>query len=103
MAISTANVTTAGNIVYTSSGNTAVTWLSLCNTGMSNVTANVFAVPSGNTAGASNQIAYTLLLQSGDTYQIYVGNEKLLLDNGDFIQADATANTVTSVVSYTSV
>jgi hypothetical protein len=30
MSISTANVTSAGNIVYTSSGNTAVTFLSLC-------------------------------------------------------------------------
>jgi hypothetical protein len=103
MAISTATVTIVGNTVYTSSGNTAITWLSLNNWGPANVTANIFAVPSGNTADTSNQIAYSLLLQSGDTYQIYSGNEKLLLSNGDFVKVDATANTVTSVTSYTSV
>ena len=103
MAISTVSVTTVGNTVYTSSGNTAITWLSLNNWGPSNVTANVFAVPSGGTAGTSNQIAYALLLQSGDTYQIYAGNEKLLLSNGDFVSVDATSNTVSAVTSYTSV
>lgn len=103
MAISTVSVTTVGNTVYTSSGNTAITWLSLNNWGPSNVTANVHTVPSGNSVSTSNQIAYSLLLQSGDTYQIYVGNEKLLLSNGDFVSVDATANTVTAVTSYTSV
>lgn len=103
MSISSVSVTTVGNTVYTSSGNTAITWLSLNNWGPANVTANIFAVPNGDSAGTTNQIAYSLLLQSGDTYQIYVGNEKLLLDNGDFIQADATANTVSAVTSYTSV
>jgi hypothetical protein len=103
MAISTITVTTVGNTVYTSSGNTAITWLSLNNWGPANVTANIFTVPSGNTADTTNQIAYSLLLQSGDTYQIYSGNEKLLLSNGDFVKVNATANTVTSVTSYTSV
>lgn len=101
MAISTVSVTTVGNVVYTSNGNTAITWLSLNNWGPANVTANVFAVPNGELAGTLNQIAYSLLLQSGDTYQIYVGNEKLLLSNGDIINVDATANTVSAVTSYT--
>ena len=103
MAITTVSVTTVGNTVYTSSGNTAVTWLSLNNWGPANVTANIYAVPSGNTVGTSTQIAYALLLQSGDTYQLYVGNEKLLLNNNDFISVNATANTITAVTSYTSV
>ena len=103
MAITTVNVTTVGNTVYTSSGNTAVTWLSLNNWGPGNVTANIYAVPNGNTADTSSQIAYALLLQSGDTYQIYAGNEKLLLSNGDFVKVTATGNTVTAVTSYTSV
>jgi hypothetical protein len=103
MAITTVSVTTVGNTVYTSSGNTAITWLSLNNWGPANVTANVYTVPSGGSAGTSNQIVYALLLQSGDTYQIYVGNEKLLLSNGDFVNVNATDNTVTSVTSYTSV
>jgi hypothetical protein len=103
MAISTVSVTTVGNTVYTSSGNTAITWLSLNNWGPANITANVFTVPNGNVPGTSNQVAYALLLQSGDTYQLYVGNEKLLLSNGDFVNVNATANTVTAVTSYTSV
>ena len=103
MALITVGVTTVGNTVYTSSGNTAITWLSLNNWGPSNVTANIFTVPSGNTADTTTQVAYALLLQSGDTYQIYSGNEKLLLSNGDFVNVDATANTVTAVTSYTSV
>ena len=103
MALTTVFVTSIGNTVYTSSGNTAITWLSLNNWGPANVTANIFTVPNGGAVGNINQIAYSLLLQSGDTYQIYSGNEKLLLSNGDFVSVNATANTVTSVTSYTSV
>ena len=103
MSITTASITTAGNIVYNSSGNTAITWLSLNNWGPANVTANLFVVPNGNVSSTSNQVYYTLLLQSGDTYQIYAANEKLILANGDFVQVDATSNTVTAVTSYTSI
>jgi hypothetical protein len=103
MSITTASVTTAGNIVYTSSGNTAVTWLSLNNWGPANVTANLYVVPNGSSESTSNQVYYALSLASGDTYQIYVGNEKLLLESGDFIQVDATANSVTAVTSFTSI
>ena len=95
--------TVVGNVVYTSGGNTAITWLSLNNWGASNVTANVFVVPNGNSATTSNQILYALLLQSGDTYQLYAAGEKLLLGTGDFVQVIATANTVTAVTSYTSI
>ena len=92
-----------GNVVYTSGSNTAITWLSLNNWGPSNVTANMFVVPSGNTATTSNQILYSLPLASGDTYQIYAAGEKLLLNTGDFVQVQATANTVTAVTSFTSI
>ena len=95
--------TVVGNIVYTSGGNTAITWLSLNNWGPSNVTANMFVVPNGNTATTSNQILYSLPLASGDTYQIYAAGEKLLLGTGDFVQVITTANTVTAVTSYTTI
>ena len=95
--------TVVGNVVYTSGGNTAITWLSLNNWGPSNVTANMFVVPSGATATTSNQILYALSLTSGDTYQLYSAGEKLLLGPGDFVQVIATANTVTAVTSYTSI
>lgn len=102
MSITTATATSAGNIVYISTGNTAITWLSLNNWGPSNVTANLFVVPSTDLPGTPNQVYYSLLLASGDTYQIYAANEKLLLDDGDFVQVDCTGN-IAVVTSYTSV
>ena len=104
MSISTTNVTTVGNVVYTSSGNTAVTFLSLANYGVSNVTANVYVVPSGNAVGNLNIITSNLLITTQDTYQFYAGNEKLILANGDSIQVNASANNaIATVVSYTSI
>ena len=103
MSITTASVTTVGNVVYTSSGSTAVTWLTLNNWGPANVTANLYVVPNGSSSSTSNQVYYALLLQSGDTYQINSGGEKLVLSNGDFIQVNSTANTVTAVTSYIAV
>jgi hypothetical protein len=95
--------TVVGNTVYTSGGNTAITWMSLNNWGPANVTANVFVVPNSGNATTSNQILYALPLASGDTYQLYAAGEKLLLGSGDFVQVIATANTVTAVTSYTSI
>lgn len=104
MTLQTANVTTTVANVYVSTGNTAITWLSLCNYSAGNVLANVFVVPAGNTAGTTNQIWHNLPLPAGDTYQIYQAAEKILLANGDTVQANCSANTTVSVVtSYTSI
>ena len=108
MAISTTNVTTAVGNVYVSSGNSAVTFLSLCNVGAANVTANVHVVPSGDSADSTNLTVIGLDISAsgantGDTYQLYSGGEKLLLGNGDSIQVSSSANTVTAITSYTSI
>jgi phage gp45-like len=109
MTIQVGNVTTTPASVYTSVGNTAITFLSLCNYTAGNITANVYVVPSGGTAGNSNIIVTGLELRAsglltGDTYQLYAGAEKLLLANGDSIQVDANANnSITTVTSYTSI
>lgn len=109
MSITTANVTTNGTAVYTSTGNTAVTFLSLCNYSASNVLANVHVVPSGNTASNLNLVITQLELSAsgngtGDTYQLYLGGEKLLLGNGDFIEVGVSANSaVAAVTSFTSI
>lgn len=105
MAIATANVTngSAAN-VYVSSGNTAVTFLSLTNITAGNVLANVYVVPSGGTAGNTNVTLLQIEIATLDTYQLYAGNEKLLLNNGDSIQANSNAATsITAVCSYTNV
>lgn len=104
MSLSTANVTTTTANVYTSSGNTAVTFLSLCNYGAGNVTANVYVVPSGSSAGNLNLSVSNVLITTGDTFQFYAGNEKLILANTDTIQVNASANSaIAAVVSYTSI
>jgi hypothetical protein len=109
MSITTASVSTTTGSVYTSSGNTAITFMSICNYSASNVAVNVYAVPSGNSAGNSNIILTGIELEAsgngtGDTYQLYAGGEKLLLGNGDSVQLSATANSaVTVVTSYTTI
>lgn len=105
MAIATANVSngSAAN-VYVSSGNTAVTYLSLTNISAGNVLANVYVVPSGDTAGNTNVTLLQIEIATLDTYQLYAGNEKLLLSNGDSIQANSNAaSSITAVCSYTNV
>jgi len=104
MSIQTSNVTTTIANVYVSTGDTAVTFLSLTNYSVSNVTANVYVVPSGNSAGNLNSVVANIQLTTEDTYQFYSGNEKLVLANGDSIQVNAGAdNSIAAVVSYTSV
>lgn len=104
MSIQNSNVTTTVANVYVSSGDTAVTFLSLANYSASNVTANVYVVPSGNTAGNLNVVVANIQITTQDTYQFYAGNEKLVLATGDSIQVNAGAdNSIAAVVSYTSV
>ena len=104
MSISTANVTTSIANTYVSSGNTAVTFLSLANYSTSNVTANVYVVPSGDAVGNLNISVANILITTTDTYQYYSGNEKLILANGDSIRVNASANSsIAAIVSYTSI
>jgi hypothetical protein len=103
MTIATIAVTTLTGNVYVSGGNTAITSLTLCNWGPSNVTANLHVVPSSASATTTNQMLVGLSLASGDTYQIYAAGEKLLLGPGDSVQVVATANTVSAVTSYTTI
>jgi hypothetical protein len=104
MSIQVANVTTNTASVYTSSGNTAITFLSLCNYSASNVSANVYVVPNGGSVGDSTAVLASLGITTLDTYQLYSGGEKLLLGNGDSIQVSCTANnSITVTTSYTTI
>ena len=89
------------NVIYTSVGNTAITSLTMCNWGVSNVTANLFVVPSGNTPDTTNIALSNIAIPLSETAQMYMFSEKLLLANGDTICANASANTVTAITSYT--
>lgn len=103
MPIATGNITTAAANVYASSGNTVITFLSLCNYSTSNVTANVWVVPNGGSVGNLTAVVANISIPAEDTYQFYVANEKLILSNGDTVQANASANnSITTITSYTS-
>ena len=104
MSIAIANIGTSATNVYVSGSNTAVTFLSLCNYSAGNVVANVFVVPSGNTAGNTNIVLSEIEIAAGDTYQFYAGGEKLLLSTGDYIVANANVgSSITTVASYTTI
>jgi len=90
------------NIDLRYTGNTAITSMTLCNWSPNTVLANLFVVPAGNTADTTNQMWYSLALPSGDTYQLYVAAEKLILSSGDSIQANCSNTGVSVITSYTS-
>jgi hypothetical protein len=102
MPIALGNLSTSTANIYVSSGNTAVTFLSLCNHSAGNVVANVFVVPSGDTASTLNMVLSSIELAANDTYQFYAGGEKLLLSNNDAVAANCDSpGNISTVTSYT--
>lgn len=102
MAIQNRTLTTSYSAVYTSVGDTATTVIYLCNTSSSTVTFNLCVVPDGGSPGASNLVYADQLLAAKDTYIIDL--EKLILEDGDSIQAkDDTGSVTTVTVSYVSI
>lgn len=103
MTIAVEVLQTAPQPIFNSLTNSAITFLSLCNTSLTDTIINVYVVPNGVSVNASCTICSKLLIPAGDTYQIYVGNEKLLLGVGDSIYAEANyPNAINAVISYTS-
>lgn len=60
----------------TSAGNTAITFLSICNFNTANVLANVHVVLAGQIASNNNIILSSLTLTSQNTYQLYSAGGK---------------------------
>jgi hypothetical protein len=110
MAISNTQVTSANTLIYTSSGNTAITTIIFCNTtayNSENPEANqsllyVYAVPNvggiAGTASSSNIIINGLPIPAGET--VSLDQEKLVLSLGDTLVAktDSLSN-ITATVS----
>jgi hypothetical protein len=104
MATSVNLVTITTQPIFTSVVNTAITFMSFCNHSATPVTINMYVVPAGETVSNSCLVYSLLQIPPYDTYQIYVGNEKLILAPGDMIYSDADIDSVVNVVtSYTSV
>lgn len=101
MSIQTTSVNTVNTTVYTSSGRTGLTILSLCNHSANTVTVSLYVVPSGDTANTGNIMIKNLEIVAGDTFIIYQGGEKLVLDDSDYIVAIASdPAAVTAIASY---
>lgn len=100
--ITNAALTTSVSNAYVSSGDTVTSVAYFCNYSGSPVNIHVYLVPNGGTASSSNIIYSNVNIQAGDTY--IMETEKIILGDGDTIQANASANTaVTVTVSYTGV
>lgn len=109
MAIVNTTITGSNTTIYTSSGNTAITTIIVCNNSAFNPSspaANtsllyMYAVPSGGTATDSgpgaNIIVNGLPIPAGET--VSFDQEKIVLANGDFIVAktDSASNLVATV------
>ena len=104
MAIVTTNVTNSATTVYTSSGNSAVTYATINNVSAGAISVDIHVVPSGDSVGNINCIAKTLEIAATDAYQLYSGGEKLLLEGSDVISVTANvAAGINAVVSFTSI
>jgi hypothetical protein len=92
MAITNTTIGTTATIVYTSSGNSAVSVIYVCNTSASTVTFDVHLTPFGEGAVVTNQIYKEISLDAGDTY--ILDTEKIFLGNQDrivMIASDSSA------------
>ena len=89
---------TASIIAGTSVQSKAITCMYFCNTTGTTAYVNVFAVPSGGTV--ANCIIYNnLSIAAQDT--VVVDLEKIILGDGDSIQANCTVNnSVALTISY---
>lgn len=85
---STALDTTIGNI-FTASGTqgNVVSVAYFCNRSGGTTTFNLYLVPSGQTANANNIVYSNKQITSNDTYILEL--EKIILSNGDMLQANA--------------
>lgn len=90
--------------VFTAVGQQAITVMYICNTSVANIAVNVNCIAGDDSSSSSqdNRIYSDLEIASNDTYVI--STEKLILDNGDFLEVDSnTADAVTVTVSSISV
>ena len=104
MTIAVTAVSNSLTTVYTSTNNTAITYLNLTNSSGGAITVDIHVIPNGGTAGTTNLVGKTLSIAATDSYQLYSGGEKLLFENGDFIQVVASAASgINAVVSSTAI
>jgi hypothetical protein len=90
MSIVNSTLGTSATIVYSSSGNSAISVIYVCNNGVSVVTFDVYLVPFGEAAATTNQIYKDISLDAGDTY--ILDSEKIFLSDQDKVVMQASAS-----------
>jgi len=93
MALTSTVLTVTAASIFTSSGNSVVTAMYLCNTSEIVAQFCIYAVPSGGSANLTNAIYYQVPLTPYDTYVI--DSEKLMLEDGDTLYANVFSITGT--------
>lgn len=102
MALSQLTLTASATAVYTSSGNSAVTTMYLCNYSATDRTVTIYLVQSGGSAGNTNIIYKDVPIAAGDTY--IIDTERLVLGDADSVRALASGtSSITMTVSYVGV
>ena len=101
MAIQSTSLTLGQGNIYVSSGNTVVSVMYFCNQNSSAANLNVWCVGAGSAAGggvnAANLIYREVQIAASDTFVVDL--EKLVLNSGDYIRANA-GGTVNATISY---
>lgn len=98
MAISNIVVGTTEEDVFTSSGSTAITFLSLCNLTMNTLSVNVYLVPNAASVTNASLVLKNLQITAEDTYEFYHAAEKLILADGDRIVVQSSISDSLAVV-----
>lgn len=102
MAIQTTEVGDSATTIYTSSGNSAITFVSFCNYSTTDALVDVNIIPNGDLPSNANMYIKSLEIVSNDTYLVYQSGEKLLLSDGDIISVTANSSgKISALVSYT--
>ena len=107
MSITRKILTTTKDVVYTSSGESAVVVAYFCNKGNTTSYLNVYVTDTNDTNVANVDYANCVIysnteITAGDTLILDV--EKIILGNGNCIQANCTvSNAVVATISWTTV
>ena len=99
MSIVNRTLSTIPDPVYTSAGQTVVTLGYFCNIDSLAQNINIFLVPNGSSPDLTNIIYSNVQITSSDT--MVMDMEKIILDNGDAMYANATANSaIVATIGY---
>lgn len=103
MALAQGQLSNTAGTIYTSTGNSAVTTMYICNPTAGAETFWVYLTATAGTSAAdSNTIYSNVQVAAGDTY--IIDTERLVLGNGETVKAKAgNASVLTMTISYVGV